>query len=1081
MLCVTQVFAQNRTITGTVTAKDDGLPIPGVSVKIKGTPVGTQTGTNGKYTLSVTPGAVLVFSYVGFTTLEKPVGSASVVDAVLLVEAKQLGEVVVTGALGIKKADREVGYATTQISGKDANEAEPTDPINGLTGKVAGLVIQQTDAGINPTIRVTLRGDRSLLGNNQALFVVDGSPVPAAVVENLNPDDIDTYNVLNGSGAAALYGSEASNGAIVITTKKGTANAKPVINYNNSVTLSQVANLPKLQQNYGQYGGEGPPFVNPLTSLPELVPFENQNYGPPFNGSTVDIGVPLNSITGPEQTTTYKAQSTSPIKAFFNTGVNEQNDISFRQGDAANYFGFSARNINQTGIVPLDKGNITNVRASGKKTYGIFSIEYSANYSRQIVSQFWQQPDGSGLYDNLLQFPEDINIKNYQNVNDPTGAGSENNYFSAYSWNPYWGIYNSRATQNIDQVQGFVNLGLSPTKWMDITYRVDDNFGFNRSNDTRSNFVWSAYAESVPEYRYNNWGGVNEYVLDPVINPVVLNSVGYGDGSSGIVNGGGDTPNFYGNQGLSRLEGTALVNLHHTWFNDLKTTLLLGNSIWSENTEYTYDYSGNLAVPGYYNINTIEGSPTLQNATGVIRQIATFGDLSINYKGWANLEGTIRNDRDSRLSVANQSFYYPSIKGVLVLSDAFPVLKSGNVLNYWKLTADLSRVGQVSIAPYSLEPTYTSTPGFPYGSTQGLQLNTTLYSPTLKPEIVSEQEFGTEIGLFNDRIHFTGDYYQQESRNQTIPISISPSTGYTSEVINIGQLNSSGIETSLDAIVFQRGANSVGWTVGGNFSINNSKVISLLPGVSKLEIGSQYSTNGVNIGGEYAAVGQSYPQLYVTDYQRDPQGQVIVNSHNGVPADNPTPVDEGRTTPKYTLGVNSTVSYNIVSLSIVADYRGGDVIYNGIGSFMDFAGSSAQSASAGRSIFIYPNSVINTGTSTNPVYQTNTTPVYKGGWEYWSTYPVNVGTPYVSSAAFWRIREVSLTFNLTKYIKNTGFIKGLQFSLTGRNLFLFLPKTEQWGDPELSNAGTTSNAIGGNDTNSLPSPRIYGADLNVTF
>ncbi len=1078
MLCITQVFAQNRTVTGTVTAKDDGLPIPGVSVKIKGTSLGVQTGTNGKYTISVPANGVLVFSFIGYTTQEKAVSGASVIDIVLNVAAQQLGEVVVTGAQGIKKADREVGYATTLITGASANIAEPTDPINGLTGKVAGLVIQQTDAGINPTIRVTLRGNRSALGNNEALFVVDGSPVPAAVVENLNPDDIDTYTVLAGSGAAALYGSEASNGAIVITTKKGTAGAKPIITYNNSVTLSQVANLPKLQGNYGEYGGEGSPFVNPLTSLPEDVPFENQNYGPPFNGSIQDIGTPLNSLTGPEQTTAYTAQKTPPIKAFFNTGVNEQNDISLRQGDANNYFGFSARNTNQTGIVPLDAANLTNVRASGKKTYGIFSIEYSGNYTRQVFSQFWQQPDGSGLYDNLLQFPAEYNIKNFQDVNNPTGPGNENNYFSAYSWNPYWGIYNSRYTTNIDQLQGFLNLGLSPTKWLDITYRVDDNTGTNRQKGIKAELDWNAYAQSVPEYFYNGWGGVNEYVIDPHPKAAVADLIDYGDGSAGIVNTGGDSPGFYGNQGLSRLEGTALLNFHHNFFNDFKTTLLLGNSIWSENVDYTYDSSGSLVVPGYYNVNTISGSPTLQQANGVIRQLAFFGDLTISYKNWATLEGTLRNDRDSRLSAANQSFFYPSVKGTFIPTDAFPALKSGNVLNYWKLYADLSRVGQVSIAPYSLEPTYSPTSGFPYGSNTGLTLNTTEFSPGLKPEIVSEQEFGTEIGLFNDRVHLTADYYYQKSHNQTIPITLSPSTGYTSEVINAGEIDSYGEEFSADAIVFPKGPNTVGWTVGGNFSVNNSKVVALLPGVTKLDIGNQYSVNGVNVGGEYAVVGQAFPQLYVTDYQRSPQGQVIVNPNNGVPADNPTPVDQGRTTPKYTLGVTTAISYNIVSLTILADYRGGDVIYNGIGSFMDFAGSSAVSASAGRSIFIYPNSVIQTGANT---YQTNTTPVYKGGWEYWSTYPVNVGTPYVSSAAFWRIREVSLTFNLTKFIKHTGFIKGLTFALTGRNLFLFLPKTEQWGDPELSNAGTASNAIGGNDTGSLPSPRIYGADLNVTF
>jgi len=1076
MLCVTHVFAQNRTVTGTVTAKDDGLPIPGVSVKIKGTSLGVQTGTNGKYTISVPANGVLVFSFIGYAAQEKAVGGSSVIDIVLNPSAQQLSEVVVTGALGIKKADKEVGYATTLISGNDANEAKPIDPINGLTGKVAGLVIQQTNEGMDPTIKVDLRGFRSALGNNDALFVVDGSPVPSAVVENLNADDIESYNVLNGSGAAALYGSQASNGAIVITTKKGTSGGKPVISYNNSITLSQVANLPKLQGNYGQYGGEGPPYVNPLTAEPYMVPFENQNYGMPFNGSIQNVGVPANATDGPQLTAVYSAQKTLPAAAFFNTGVNEQNSMSFRQGDAANYFGLSARNVNQTGIVPMDQGMITNVRATGGKTYGIFRLEYSADYTKQTISEFGENPDGSNLYSNLLQFPANLNIKSFQNVNDPTSFASENNYFSAYSWNPYWALEDSRNNISRDQVQGFINAILSPTKWLDISYRVDDNFGVYRNKFTRDAITWSAYAQTYPEGPY---GGVNEAYFNPVVKGAEADYLGYGDGSGSIINGSGDTPNWYGDNGLSRLEGTALISFHKQ-LGDFKTSAYVGNTIFSENANYTYDSSSSLILPGYNNVNAISGSPNLQEATGVIRQVSFFGDLALTYKGFLTLEGTERNDRDSRLSPANQSYYFPSVKAAFIPTEAFTALKDNSVLDYWKLYADISQVGQVSIPPYEIQqPQYNVTNGFPYGSLAGFSLNTTEYSPNLKPEIVNEQEFGTEIGLFKDRIHLNFDYYYQKDKNQTLDISLSPSTGYTSEVINAGEIDSYGEEMSLQAIVFPKGPNSVGWTVGGNFSVNESKVVSLLPGVDKLQIGTQFDTNGGAIGGSYAVVGQAFPQLYVTDYNRDPKGQVIVNGTDGLPSTNPSPVDEGRTTPKYNLGVNTTLSYKIVTLNIVADYRGGDVIYNSIGSFMDFAGSSAQSASAGRSIFIYPNSAIQTGTNT---YATNTTiPVAKGGWEYWSTYPVNVGSPYVSSAAFWRIREVSLAFNLTQYIKHTGFIKGLTFALTGRNLFLFLPKSEQWGDPELSNAGTGSNALGGNDTNNMPSSRIYGADLNVTF
>ncbi len=1075
MLCITQVFAQNRTVTGTVTAKEDGLPIPGVTVKVKGTSVGTQTNTAGKFTLSVPEGASLSFSFIGYETLTVTPTTGDI-KVVLVLSSKQLGEVVVTGALGIKKSDRETGYVATQITSKDLNETTPVNPINGLTGKVAGLVIQQTDDSADPSLRVNLRGSRSLAGNNQALFVLDGAVVPSSIVMNLNPDDIESTSVLPGSGAAAVYGSQASNGAIVITTKKGTANAKPVIVYQNSLQFSNVANFPKFQNGFGQYGGEGNPYVNPLTAQPELVPFENQQYGPAFNGQTVNIGVPINSPTGEQLTTKYSPQSKNPIEAFFVTGVNEQNDISFRQGDAANNFGISARNVNQTFTTPQDKSNTTNARVSGAKTYGIFKVDFSASYTKVTIDEHGTEPDGGGFYGNLLQFPADVNIKQFQDVS-PTGPGNPSNYFSAYSWNPYLAIYDSRTNISRDQFQGNLNLTLTPTKWLDISYRVDDNTGTYREKFTRNNVDWSDYAMTVPQEAL---GGVNEYYFNPVIKGGTNDIVAYGDGSGFIVNESGVSPNYGGDNGLSRLEGTALLNFHHTFFNDFKSNLLLGNQIFSENGDYIYDSSNSLLVPGFFNTNTITGSPTLYQANATIRQVAFFADATISYKGFATLEGTLRNDRDSRLSAAHQSFYYPSIKGSFIPTEVIPGLKNNDILDFWKLTADFSRVGNVSVSPYSINNTYNVTNGFPYGGTGALSLNTTSYSPGLVPEIISEREFGTELGLFKDRLHLTADYYYQKSRNQTLDVSVSPTTGYTNEVLNAGEIDSYGEEFSAQAIVFPKSPTSVGWTVGGNFAINDSKVVSLLPGVSRLLLSTATNTNGATIGGVYAQVGQAYPQLYIKDYLRDPQGNVVVNPNNGTPEVNPNLVDAGRTSPKYNLGLNSSVSYKFVTLTVVAEYRSGSVLYNTTGSIMDFAGSSAVSASAGRQIFIYPGSVVNTGTASAPVYAQNTTPIFKGGWEYWSTYPVNVGSPYVTSAAFWSIREADLSFNLNQFVKNTKFIKGLTFSLTGRNLFMFLPKSNQWGDPQLDGAASNSNGTGIQNLQ-LPSSRVFGGNVQVTF
>jgi len=525
----------------------------------------------------------------------------------------------------------------------------------------------------------------------------------------------------------------------------------------------------------------------------------------------------------------------------------------------------------------------------------------------------------------------------------------------------------------------------------------------------------------------------------------------------------------------------ALLNFHHTFFNDWRTSLLLGNTIWEEKMNYTYDSTNLLSIPGFYNVHYNTGTPNLYQTSAVIRQIAYFADLNINYKGYATVEATLRNDRDSRLVSTANSFYYPSVKVAFVPTDAIPGLKNNDVLNYLKVFADLSQVGNVTVDPYSINNTYSLVSGFPFGSLDGLASGATNYPPGLKPETIDEFEIGANFGFFHDRVSFNADYYNQRSKNQTLNISTSPTTGYSNTVINAGEIQSTGEEFSTSIIVLPRSSHTIGWTVGGNLAINDSKVVSLLPGVNQVLLQNEYNTNGQSIGGIYAVKGEAYPQLKVTDYLRDPQGQVIVNPANGLPQANPNLVDEGRTTPKYNLGLNTTVSYKFVTLNIQAEYRTGGVIYNGLGSYMDFGGSSAVSASAGRQIFIYPNSVLQSGTAAQPVYTPNTSvPVYKGGYDFWASTPVNTGSPYVSSSAFWKIREVSLTFDLSSFVKQSKVIKGLSFGLDARNLFTFLPKSEQWGDPELSDAGT-GNGIGGSGSFELPSTRIFGGKLQVTF
>jgi len=1071
MLCITQVFAQNRTVTGTVTAKDDGLPIPGVTVKVRGTNNGTQTNTAGKYTLAGVPaGATLQFSFIGYETLSVP-ATGNTVNAVLNIASNQLGEVVVTTALGIKQSARDLGYAAAKVTAQQLTATDVTNVANGLTAKVSGLAVYSLDNGVDPNVAIVLRGNRSLEGNNNALIVIDGVPVPGGTLSSVNPNDIADVTILKGAGSAALYGSEASNGAILITTKRGTGDGKPTIIYQNSFQLENVSFYPKLQTQFGTYGGEGPPYVNLITGETYYTPYENQEYGPAYNGATVQIGAPAGSATGPVQMVKYSPYPVSPIKQFFQTGFTEQNDISFSQGDAKNAFFISAQNAYRTTVVPSDL-NIKNAfSVRGHRTYGMFSADYSVGYTKSRVStynsgtsntlggvsgitgSYVTNAGAADLYSSILQLPAFLNLST---IKDPDGFwGNPNDFYDAYAINPYWTLKHSRREINKDVLLSQLKLKLEPTKWVAISYQLSDNFGINQERDTQDEVDFSPYgisdywsAGNVPSgfaATGKSLGQVNDFYS-------------YGDGTSNP------------NPGYSRIQGDAIVDLHHNFLKDLKTSLIVGNSVRQQYLKEMGTGSKQLLIPGFYNVNTIGGAISANEGSYMIRNIAFFGDLNIGWKNFINFEGTLRREQDSRLSKAERTFYYPSAKLSFIPTDAIPGLKDNHILNYAKLYASFSRVGNIDIGPYQIFDIYNLTPGFPYGPLGGLSAGTTNYSSTLKPELTTEVEIGADLSFFDSRLAINATYYNQHVKNQTVYIGTSITTGYNQTLTNIGETQSKGEEIQVTGDILTQAANHFGFQLGANFSINDSKVISLLPNITSLSLGNR----------QYAVVGQPFPLMEGTDFVRDPQGHVVVSATSGYPSTAQTLTTYGRTTPKYNLGVTTRLAYKFVSLSAVAEYRGGDVTYNGIGSTLDFTGSGYTSASAGRQPFVFPNSVIQTAPG---VYTPNTNVnVRDGNYGFWqgSAY-ATTDYPYISSGAFWKLREVNLSFNLDQFVKQTRFIRGITVSLTGRNLFMWVPKNNPWTDPEFSDSSPTSNLRGVNDIRETPGTRLFGGSVKVTF
>ena len=1079
---VTQVSAQNRTVTGTVTAKDDGLPMPGVSVKVKGTTEGTQTNTAGKYTISVPDKGVLIFSFIGYETQQRTVSGATL-DVALAPSAGQLGEVVVTGALGIKRPAKELGYAVADVTPKEITATAATNVANGLTGKVAGLAVYELDNSVDPNIAIVLRGNRSLEGNNNALIVLDGVPMPGALLSSINPNDIADINILKGAGSAALYGSEASNGAIVITTKRAPADAKPTIIYQNSVQAEKVAYYPKLQTTFGPYGGE-PNFIDQTTGFSEYVPWENQEYGPPYNGAMVPLGAPLDSITGTRLMVPYKAYPVSPIEAFFQTGITEQNDISYSQGDAKNNIYVSGQYAYRTTVVPNDKNQREAFSVRGHRTSGIFSVDYSVSYTRTDISTyiannsplnaFLTNPTGinipglatqpivpgsyvinagaNDLYSTILQLPAFLNIAAYKNP--ASDIANPNNFYDAYAINPYWIIDNARRDVQRDVMLSSLKFSLEPTKWLGLSYHVSDNFGIDQERYTKAEVDFSPYAISDPLHAFNVPSG---FTSGKSLG-TVYDMYQYGDGTGNI-------------PGYSRVQGDAIIDFHPTFSKDFKTNLILGNSIYEQYAKSQVTGSNALLVNNFYNINAIGGQPQAFEESYLIHNISFFGDLNVSYKGFLSLEGTYRNEQDSRLSAAERSFNYPSGKISFVPTELVPSLKGSDILSFAKFYASVSQVGNINVSPYQIYNTYNVTGGFPYGSLGGLSANPISYSPTLKPEITTEDEAGFELAFLKSRIDFGFTYYDSHDKNQTVTITTSTATGYSSSILNIGETQSQGYEFQLTGQVLTPLVNNFGWTMGVNASINESKVISLIPGSN----GQLYLGNN-----QYAVVGKPFPMLEGTDFVRDPQGQVIVNGTSGYPTTSSSLTQFGRTTPKYDVGITSNWSYKFVSLGAVFEYRGGNVIYNGIGNTLSFTGASYYSATNGRQRFVFPNSVIQTGTNT---YTPNTNvAVQDGNYGFWQTSQFTGTTsPWVTNGAFWKLRELNLTFNLDKFVKDSKYVKGLSVALTGRNLFIWTPKENTYTDPEFSDTNPTSNTRGSNDANELPGTRVFGGSLKVTF
>jgi TonB-linked SusC/RagA family outer membrane protein len=1024
-----------KNVSGKVTDKKDGSPLRGVSVSVKGNNISTQTNEQGEYSLPGIPNnATLVFTIISYKTLETKIGTGATVDIILEEEAKQLSEVIVT-ANSVKREARSLGYATTTISNSELTKGKDRSVLNSLQGKVAGVQITGSSGGVGSSTRIVFRGGTSITGNNQALIVVDGIPIDNSQTgtgdnlnnqvdagnraNDINPEDVESVTLLKGPAAAALYGTRAANGALIITTKTGKSlkGKRSEIILTSSYNMESILKLPDYQNEYGQ-GGQGAPDSR-----------ENFSWGPRFDGKVRPWGQQI----GDSQRVKPYVGLKNNVKEFFNIGSTLTNNISFAQNNDKSSFFLSFNNIDQKGIIPGTEYKRNSVKLSGTadltdKIYSSATINYIRSKGDLSV-----QGQGNSPYDQILQTPRDIpllELKDYKNkFNDLNG------FYGAYTVNPWYFLGEDSYTSVVDRILGNVQLGFKPVKWIDISLRV----GTDVSNDKRKQIE-------------------SKRILDP-----------NGQNAANKFDGRYSETSISIREFTSDLIATAKKNITP----DISLSVLLGHNIRQQNIENQFSQINSLTIPFYYNLANSAQPPITNNFTSLRRLYGVYSDINLSYKNYLFLGITGRNDWSSTLPKGKNNFFYPSVNSSFVFSEAF---KMPRFISYGKIRASAAQVGN-DAAPYLLESVFvtgTVTDGqqnslvnFPLNGIPGFTQGNGIGNPKIRPEITTSYEGGLELGLLNNRISLEATIYSNRSKDQIITVPIAASSGYTVEVLNAGLITNKGIELLLKGTPVK--GRNFSWDVTATFTRNRNKVVELFPGTEQLTLG------GFNGGSLVAQVGQPYGSFFGSSFLRSPDGNIVVDNVTGYPITDPQAKIHGNVQPDFLAGLNNSFSYKNFSLSFLFDARKGGVFYSRTQSLQEFVGTDPRTLYNNRQAFVVPGSVYIDATGK---YVTNTTPV-QNAENYWTSFSSPTAMEHLIDASFIKLREVSVGYRLpASLFKNKG-IKGVTIGLSGRNLFLWTPKENTYSDPETSSFGTGN--VQGYEYGTIPSLRNYGANIRVTF
>ena len=1044
-------FAQEKTVSGKVTSSEDGSPLPGVSVLIKGSTKGVTTDGNGVYKISTSSNATLNFSFIGFTTQSVQVGGRAIVDVQLKADAAAFNEVVVT-AQGIRKNIREIGYAYSKVATEDITVGRSPQLAQALSGKVTGLAVYNVNNSVDPAVKVVLRGFRSLTGNNEALVVLDGMQTTSTILALINPNDIESVSILKGGQAATLYGSAGINGAIVITTKKG-AQGKLKVSYSNSTNFEQISFLPDFQDQYGSGSHYYPSFGTAGYSNDYLVrlkgnwrPYENQQYGDAYDGSQRIQGRVAED--GSKLVVPYSAIPGIRFKTF-DVGVSTNNQFSVQGGDEKSTFYLSAENQRIKGVVPGDKSERTGIRLSANKEYGKLTAGFNANYTQAAYDR-----TSADFYSEVLNQPANIPLTDLRDwKNNP--LASPNGYYNDYLNNPYFVAGNNRRNYKDANITGNFNLVHKTTDWLQFTNRLGVMNNSRTGKDYTGKFLYSDWAKNkayIPEPWTNDddYDGIYRAITDIL----------------GGVNDYSTTENVINNEFQAQLTKD---------FGPLKNRLILGSSIYQRATKSISVGSSSLVVPEVYNVSNRQGELTGGESNTLERKLGYYADLTTNYKNWLIFNGTFRYDKTSRFykpTRAKNFYSYPYYGAALsfIPTDAFPALK-GKVLNYAKLRLNFNKNANDNVPLYGLDLVYNNGANFPYGNTVGLTVGNVLPDANLKPETVYSSEIGGEFQMFNDRVNIDFSAYSQTSKGQVITVKVPNTTGFSNLLINVGETKNWGYEGEFKYLIFRD--QKINWDFSLRYSFNDNKVIDLYPGINEFQYGG-YSYANTNV-----IKGQRFPMLKTDGYQYAPDGSgyVLVNGTTGYPLRQTTLSARGGTLPRHIAGLGSRFSYGSVAFTFNFEYRGGNYMFSDLGRQMTFTGAGGWTEN--RAPHIFPNSAI-LNADGKTVTPNTTVNVREAEYALWVDNYRLISENFVNKAWFIKLRDVNLSYTVpSKVIAKTKIFSSASVAVYGRNLLTIVDKANFYTDPEFS--FTTGNGLGINNTTQTPPVRQYGVNINLVF